>query len=62
MSSAKQVRTPSRKSSFLSQVGAVLRSAWAMFELQSQLQMQAAMSYARGPVPARVVARRDRRI
>ncbi|MBU9196837.1 hypothetical protein KTD33_20105 [Burkholderia gladioli] len=57
MLNAKQSQT--RKPSFLSQVGAMLRDAWALFELQSQLQLKAATSYARGPVRATV--RNDRR-
>ncbi len=66
MSNAKQAPSQSRKSSFLSKVGAALRDAWALFELQSELQMKAAMSYGRGPVPipvrVRADAPRDRRI
>ncbi|GLZ16700.1 hypothetical protein [Burkholderia plantarii] len=62
MSNFRQNQAASRQSStsFLSKIGAMMRDVWALFELQSQLQLKAATSYARGPV--RVPARRDRRI
>ncbi|AJY64521.1 hypothetical protein [Burkholderia glumae] len=61
MSNLRQTQAASRQSSpsLLSKIGAVMRNVWALFELQSQLQLKAATSYARGPVQA--AARRDRR-
>jgi hypothetical protein len=62
MSNAKSSQAASRQSStsLLSKVGTLLRNVWALFELQSELQLKVATSYARGPV--RAVARRDHRI